>query len=145
MRSTIVAVIAIGTTALAAAKSSTTSGDAPVSPAAQTHVSDDVAAIRALEDNFAAALNAGDVDAMMKNYVSDNSLIVFDVVPPRQHVGPASIARLGRATSRTSRERRSFPLRISSSPSMATSDSVTAFNTPLAPTRGVSRWIARCV
>jgi ketosteroid isomerase-like protein len=53
-----------------------------------SRVSDDEAAIRALETNFAAALNAGDIDAMMKNYVPDNSLIVFDVVPPRQHVGP---------------------------------------------------------
>jgi ketosteroid isomerase-like protein len=55
---------------------------------ASSRVSDDKAAIRALENNFAAALNAGDIDAMMKNYVPDNSLIVFDVVPPRQHVGP---------------------------------------------------------
>jgi ketosteroid isomerase-like protein len=45
------------------------------------------AAIRALEDSFAAAFNAGNVDAMMKNYVSDESLVVFDVVPPRQHLG----------------------------------------------------------
>ena len=57
--------------------------------ATRGRVSDDEAAIRALENNFAAALNAGDVDGMMKNYVQDNSLIVFDVVPPRQHNGPA--------------------------------------------------------
>ena len=48
---------------------------------------DDEAAIRALENRFTAAFNAGDVDAMMKNYVPDNSLVVFDVVPPRQHLG----------------------------------------------------------
>ena len=42
-------------------------------------ISDDEAAIRALEDKFAAAFNAGDVDAMMKNYISDQSLVVFDV------------------------------------------------------------------
>ena len=47
----------------------------------------DEAAIRALEDKFAAAFNAGDIDAMMKNYIPDKSLIVFDVVPPRQHLG----------------------------------------------------------
>jgi uncharacterized protein (TIGR02246 family) len=47
-------------------------------------------AIRALENRFAAALNAGDVDAMMKNYVPDESLVVFDVVPPRQHLGAAA-------------------------------------------------------
>ena len=48
---------------------------------------DDEAAIRALEERFTEALNAGDVDAMMKNYVPDESLVVFDVVPPRQHLG----------------------------------------------------------
>ncbi len=50
-------------------------------------ISDDEAAIRALEDKFAVAFNAGDVDAMMKNYIPDKSLVVFDVVPPRQHLG----------------------------------------------------------
>lgn len=59
-----------------------------MSSATQNRNSNDVAAIRALEDSFAAALNAGDIDAMMKHYVADDSLIVFDVVPPRQHVGP---------------------------------------------------------
>src|SRR3954469_5969520 len=48
---------------------------------------DDEAAIRALENRFSAAFNAGDIDAMMKNYVPDKSLVVFDVVPPRQHLG----------------------------------------------------------
>ena len=48
---------------------------------------DDEAAIRALENNFVAAFNAGDIDAMMKNYIPDHSLVVFDVVPPRQHLG----------------------------------------------------------
>ncbi|HZX59801.1 MAG TPA: nuclear transport factor 2 family protein [Mucilaginibacter sp.] len=49
--------------------------------------SDDEAAIRALEDKFAAALNAGDIDAMMKNYIPDKSLVVFDVVPRKQYLG----------------------------------------------------------
>jgi ketosteroid isomerase-like protein len=49
--------------------------------------SDDEAAIRSLEERFAAAFNAGDIDAMMKNYIPDQSLVVFDVVPPRQHSG----------------------------------------------------------
>ena len=48
---------------------------------------DDEAAIRALEDRFAAAVNAGDVNAIMKSYVPDQSLVVFDVVPPRQYIG----------------------------------------------------------
>ena len=52
-----------------------------------TTVKDDEAAIRVLEDSFAAAFNAGDIDAMMKNYIQDQSLVVFDVVPPRQHLG----------------------------------------------------------
>jgi len=43
--------------------------------------------IRALEARFTAAFNAGDVDAMMRNYIPDKSLVVFDVVPPRQHLG----------------------------------------------------------
>lgn len=47
----------------------------------------DEAAIRALEDRFVSAFNTGDIDAMMKNYIPDNSLVVFDVVPPRQHLG----------------------------------------------------------
>ena len=50
-------------------------------------VSDDEAAIRALEDRFAAAVNAGDVDAIMKNYIPDKSLVVFDVVPRKEHLG----------------------------------------------------------
>lgn len=50
-------------------------------------VSNDEAAIRALEEMFASAFNAGDVDAMMKKYIPDNTLVVFDVVPPRQHTG----------------------------------------------------------
>jgi ketosteroid isomerase-like protein len=43
--------------------------------------------IKALESRFAAAFIAKDVDAIMKAYVPDNSLVVFDVVPPRQYVG----------------------------------------------------------
>lgn len=55
--------------------------------AAFAGAADDEAAIRALEDRFVAAFNAGDVDAMMKSYVPDQSLVVFDIVPPRQHLG----------------------------------------------------------
>jgi ketosteroid isomerase-like protein len=47
----------------------------------------DEASIRALEDRFAAAASAGDVDAIMKAYVPNQSLFVFDVIPPRQYVG----------------------------------------------------------
>src|SRR5205085_721126 len=43
--------------------------------------------IRALEDRFAAAFKAKDLDGIMSVYVPDESLIVFDIVPPRQFVG----------------------------------------------------------
>lgn len=44
--------------------------------------------IKALEDRFAAAVMAGDVDAIMKVYAPE--IFVFDVVPPRQYVGAAA-------------------------------------------------------
>jgi uncharacterized protein (TIGR02246 family) len=47
----------------------------------------DEANIRALEARFAVAFNAKDVDAIMKVYVPGTSLVVFDLVPPRQYVG----------------------------------------------------------
>jgi len=47
----------------------------------------DEAAIRDLESRFATAFNAKDIDAIMKVYVPDESLLVFDVVPPRQYAG----------------------------------------------------------
>ncbi len=50
----------------------------------------DEAQIRALENKFAAAFNAKDVDAIMRVYVPDRSLVVFDLVPPRQYVGAAA-------------------------------------------------------
>ncbi len=59
----------------------------PAKAEAQTS---DEAQIRALEDRFAAAFNAKDVDAIMKVYVPDETLFVFDVVPPRQYVGAAA-------------------------------------------------------
>jgi uncharacterized protein (TIGR02246 family) len=43
--------------------------------------------IRALEDRFLTAFRAKDVNAIMACYVPDQSLIVFDVVPPRQYTG----------------------------------------------------------
>ena len=47
----------------------------------------DEAAIKALEGRFTSAFNAKDVDAIMKIYIPSDSLVVFDVVPPRQYVG----------------------------------------------------------
>lgn len=43
--------------------------------------------IRALEDRLVAAVNAKDVDAIMKGYVAGNELFVFDLGLPRQHAG----------------------------------------------------------
>jgi ketosteroid isomerase-like protein len=48
---------------------------------------DDEAAIRALMDRFVTAFNAGDIDAIMRNYVPDKSLVVFDLVPRKEYRG----------------------------------------------------------
>jgi len=48
---------------------------------------DDEAEIKALEEQFAAAASAKDLDKIMAVYVPDESLFVFDVTPPRQYVG----------------------------------------------------------
>jgi uncharacterized protein (TIGR02246 family) len=55
-------------------------------PRAQAQ-SKDEQEIRALEDKFAAAFNAKDVDAIMKLYIPGSELFVFDLGVPRQHVG----------------------------------------------------------
>ncbi len=56
-------------------------------PAQAAPPSADEQKIRQLEAQFAAAFNAKDVNAIMKVYVPDESLFVFDVAPPRQYVG----------------------------------------------------------
>jgi ketosteroid isomerase-like protein len=48
---------------------------------------DDKANIEALEKRFAAGVEAKNPDAIMANYVPGDSLVVFDLVPPRQYVG----------------------------------------------------------
>ena len=55
-------------------------------PLAQAQMNDEQQ-IRALEDQFTAAFNAKDLDAIMKVYMPGNDLFVFDVGLPRQHVG----------------------------------------------------------
>ena len=45
------------------------------------------AQIRALEEQLGAAMKAKDLDRIMSAYSPDESLFVFDVVPPRQYVG----------------------------------------------------------
>ena len=59
---------------------------APVD-AASASAAHDKAAIQALESRFAAAFNAKDVNAIMRVYLPGPNLFVFDVTPPRQHVG----------------------------------------------------------
>ncbi len=49
--------------------------------------SNDETAIRALTQRFNAAIKAKDVNKIMSVYVPNESLFVFDVVPPRQYVG----------------------------------------------------------
>ena len=46
--------------------------------------------IRALEERFVAAFKAKDLDALMKAYAPGQTLVVFDVVPPRQYIGAAA-------------------------------------------------------
>jgi ketosteroid isomerase-like protein len=58
-------------------------------PAARAQTGDE-AQIKALEDQFTAAFDAKNVNAIMKLYVPDQSLFAFDVVPPRQYVGAAA-------------------------------------------------------
>jgi ketosteroid isomerase-like protein len=47
----------------------------------------DEAQIRALEDHFATAFRAKDVDGIMANYKHSQNLTVFDVVPRREYTG----------------------------------------------------------
>lgn len=49
--------------------------------------SDDVGQIRDLEDRLAAAAEVRNLDAIMKSYSPDETLFVFDVIPPRQYIG----------------------------------------------------------
>jgi ketosteroid isomerase-like protein len=49
--------------------------------------SNDTEQIRALENDLAAAAEARNLDAIMSAYVPDETLFVFDVIPPREYVG----------------------------------------------------------
>lgn len=50
-------------------------------------VQNDKEAIRSLLKNFLIAFNAGNIDGIMKNYIPDKSLVVFDVVPRKEYFG----------------------------------------------------------
>jgi ketosteroid isomerase-like protein len=49
----------------------------------------DKAAINASVQRWVAAVNAKDINGIMAYYVPDDSLFVYDVIPPRQYVGAA--------------------------------------------------------
>jgi ketosteroid isomerase-like protein len=49
--------------------------------------SDDQAEIRAMEDRLIKAFVAKDLDGAMAGYLPDETLFVFDAIPPRQYVG----------------------------------------------------------
>lgn len=59
-------------------------------PAAAAGISGNTAQVEALEARFAAAVEAKDLDAVMRFYVPGRSLVVFDVAPPRQYIGAAA-------------------------------------------------------
>jgi ketosteroid isomerase-like protein len=48
---------------------------------------DGIARIRNLEDKLAAAVTARNLDGIMQVYAPDETLFVFDIIPPRQYVG----------------------------------------------------------
>jgi len=64
---------------------------------------DDEAKIRALENQFVAAVNAKDLDAIIKVYMPDETLLVFDVVPRANTSAPRRTARIGKTSSPCSR------------------------------------------
>ena len=59
-----------------------------MAPAAWSYArADDQADIKTLEQRFVDAFKAKDVARIMSVYVPSETLVVFDVVPPRQYVG----------------------------------------------------------
>ena len=61
---------------------------AVLTPFAANAAPADDAQIKALEESFAAAVRAKDVNAIMKAYAPN--VLVFDVTPPRQYAGAAA-------------------------------------------------------
>jgi ketosteroid isomerase-like protein len=72
------------TLALALVMATLTLGSTPLLAAAK---GSDEAQIKALEQRIADGANAKDVGAIMKNFASDETLLVFDVIPPREYRG----------------------------------------------------------
>lgn len=59
----------------------------------------DVADLRTIEDRFMTAFRAKDVDAIMQLCVPDDTLVVFDVTPPRQRTGAEAYRKTGKPSS----------------------------------------------
>jgi ketosteroid isomerase-like protein len=72
------------TLALALVMATLTLGSTPLLAAAK---GSDEAQIKALEQRIADGANAKDVGAIMKNFAPDETLLVFDVIPPREYRG----------------------------------------------------------
>jgi hypothetical protein len=106
-------------------------------------VMNDESALRAVEDRSAAAVNAGDADCIMKNYIPDKSLVVFDVVPRKEYLALTHIVRIGRTSSHTISTRQNYPSLISASLWTAMLHSVTASCMSREPTCKVIRLIGR--
>jgi len=73
-------------TAPASAPAATPAAKPAAAPQAAPKGPSDKALIDALEKRFAAGFNAKDVNAIMAVYAKEG-LFVFDVTPPREHVG----------------------------------------------------------
>jgi hypothetical protein len=61
--------------------------------------------IRAMEAAMITAYAAKDLDNALAGYVQDETLFVFDAIPPRQYVGINAGGLIMRASSRCSRDR----------------------------------------
>jgi uncharacterized protein (TIGR02246 family) len=72
------------TLALALVMATLTLGSTPLLAAAK---GSDETQIKALEQRIADGANAKDVGAIMKNFAPDETLLVFDVIPPREYRG----------------------------------------------------------
>ncbi len=59
-------------------------------PATSANNASDIADLNASLQRQVAAVNAKDIDAIMAYYVPDESLFVYDALPPRQYVGAAA-------------------------------------------------------
>jgi hypothetical protein len=110
-------------------------------PAAAAAPATEEAKIRALQAQFAVAFNAKDADAIMKVYVPNESLLVFDVVPPRQYVGADAYRRDWQTSSPMSKDRSNSRSATLASQPMEGLGTATAFSGLAVPTRRVSRSI----